>query len=257
MFTTKLLARVVPRALRPRWRRTYAQEGEDIVLNALFGYRRHGIYVDIGAHDPVLWSNTMKLAELGWWGLNIDPRPGMHARFRRHRPRDICLEVAIDTGAGTSQSFWMFDDEPRWNCLAGEMPVNYRDGREFRPDRRIEVPVIGIEEALAQAALPHVDLLNLDIEGGEDFVLRAWPWHRLAPTAICVEIIGMPAAAIAGSALTAFLASRGMVFASQMISSVVYVERDFLARSYPRANSIWRTADAAMSVGDRPGMTVS
>lgn len=239
MLDIKTVTRRVPKFLRPHWRRTYSQEGEDIVLNTLFSYSGQGVYVDIGAHDPLAWSNTKKLAELGWWGLNIDPMPGTAAKFRRHRPRDLCIEAAIDTGGGNDPlSYWMFAEEPRWNCLAAAAPVNTRDGRAFHPTGRIDVPVLTIAEALERAALPRVDLVNLDIEGGEEHILRAWPWHRYVPTAICVEIIGLPAAEIARLPLTGFLAEQGLVFASQLIASVIYVEREFLARSYPKPNSV-------------------
>ena len=238
MLDIKAITRRVPSFLRPNWRRFYSQEGEDIVLNTLFGYQYQGIYVDVGAHHPLAWSNTKKLAEIGWWGLDIDPMPGTAALFRKHRPRDICLEAAIDIGRGEHLSYWMFRDEPRWNCLAASEPVNTRDGQTFRPDTRIEVPTMTIAEALERAKLPRVDLVNLDIEGGEEYILRHWPWDRCRPTAICVEIIGKPAAEVASLPLTRFLAGQGLVFASQLIASVIYVERDFLARAYPKANSV-------------------
>lgn len=237
MIGIKTFARMVPNRIRPAWRRTYSQEGEDIVLNTLFGYTEPGVYVDIGAHDPVLWSNTKKFAELGWWGLNIDPMPGTAERFRRLRPRDICMEAAIDIGAGADLSYWMFDHEPRWNCLATTPPLNFRDGQTFHPSRSIAVPTITIREALERASLPRVDLLNLDIEGGEEYILRHWPWDLHRPRAICVEIIGQPAAEIAALPLTAFLAEQGLVFASQMIASIIYVERAFLFSRYPRPNA--------------------
>jgi hypothetical protein len=238
MLDIKTITRHVPNFLRPKWRRFYSQEGEDIVLNTLFGYEYRGVYVDIGAHDPLAWSNTKKLAEIGWWGLNIDPMPGTAKKFRKHRPRDICLEVAIDIGGKEALHYWIFDNEPRWNCLAPAEPVNARDGQFFRPDRCIDVPTLTIAEALDRAALPRVDLVNLDIEGGEEYILRQWPWECFRPTAICVEIVGKPAVEVARLPLTDFLAERGMVFASQLISSVIYVERAFLQRSYPKPHTV-------------------
>ena len=116
--------------------------------------------------------------------------------------------------------------------------MNTRDGQTFRPDRHITVPTLTIAAALDRAALPRVDLINLDIEGGEDRILCHWPWERFPPTAICVEIIGLPAIAVATHPLTRFLAGHGMVFASQLVSSVIYLERGFLARSLPRANTV-------------------
>jgi hypothetical protein len=96
------------------------------------------------------------------------------------------------------------------------------------------VPIVTIEQALEQAKLECVDLVNIDIEGGEEHILRHWPWARYTPKAICAEVIGKPAAEIAESELTRFLAQQGMVFTSQLVCSVIYLRRDFLASRYPR-----------------------
>jgi FkbM family methyltransferase len=219
--------------LRPRWRRSYSQEGEDMVLANFFGDDFSGIYVDIGAHDPTAWSNTRKLAERGWWGVNIDPRPGLAERFKKQRPRDICMDIAIDIGSSDRLFYWMFADEPRWNCLSPTEPVARKDGRPVHPTSRLEVSVVPIDEALGRVNLERVDLVNIDIEGGEDYILRHWPWDRYTPKAICVEIVGQPAAEIAKSDFTRFLEQKGMVFTSQLICSVIYLERGFLETRYP------------------------
>ncbi|MBT4660564.1 MAG: hypothetical protein HOG73_06280 [Candidatus Marinimicrobia bacterium] len=36
----------------------YSQEGEDILLNRIFGKQRDGFYVDVGSHHPRRFSNT-------------------------------------------------------------------------------------------------------------------------------------------------------------------------------------------------------
>ena len=228
----RAIRRVAPEPIRPAWRRCYSQEGEDMVLVAMFGDAYQGIYVDIGAHDPLRWSNTKKLADRGWWGLNVDPLPGTAERFRKHRPRDVVIQAAIDIGCDDGLAYWMFD-EPRWNCLSPTEPIAYKDGVATRPTSRVTVPVISIEQALDRTGLDRVDLINIDIEGGEEHILRHWPWERYAPKAICVEVVGRPAAEVAEIALTRFLAQRGMVFASQLVCSVIYVEREFLRSCYP------------------------
>ncbi|MBV9247985.1 MAG: FkbM family methyltransferase [Acetobacteraceae bacterium] len=226
--------RLLPRALLPSWRRSYAQEGEDLVLVSFFGDDYQGIYLDIGAHDPFSWSNTKKLVDRGWWGVNIDPRPEAAALFRKYRPCDIFLEMAIDIGSAEPLQYWVFDEEPRWNCLAPSAPINMKDGRPVAPSSHTSVPVISIEDALNRVSLDHIDLVNIDIEGGEEYILRHWPWQRYTPKAICVEIIGEPAAEIASCSLTSFLAEHDMVFTSQLVCSVIYLQRDFLATRYPR-----------------------
>ena len=224
--------RVAPAQIRPTWRRCYSQEGEDMVLVAIFGDSYQGIYVDIGAHHPLRWSNTKKLAERGWWGLDVDPLPGVAEKFRKHRPRDVVIQAAIDIGCHDQLAYWMFD-EPRWNCLSPTEPVAYKDGTPVRPSSHATVPVISSEDALDRAGLDRVDLINIDIEGGEEHILRHWPWERYTPKAICVEVVGKPAAEVAETGLTRFLAQRGMVFASQLVCSVIYVEREFLRGCYP------------------------
>jgi FkbM family methyltransferase len=230
---SRIVSHLVPGVFRPRWRRFYSQEGEDVVLVNFFGDEFRGIYVDIGAHDPIAWSNTKKLADRGWRGLNIDPRPGLAERFRKQRPHDVCLEVAIDIGAKEPVQYWMFDAEPRWNCLSPTEPSALKDGRLVRPSSHHPVPVLSIEEALDRANLDHVDFVNIDIEGGEAHILRHWPWERYLPKAICVDVVGKPAAEVANTALTRFLAEKGLVFTSQLVCSAIYLEREFLETRYP------------------------
>jgi len=204
-----------------------------MVLVYLFGDDFKGVYVDVGAHDPVAWSNTKKLAERGWWGLNIDPLPGSAERFRKKRPHDIFVQAAVDIGSNEELRYWMFDAEPRWNCLSPTEPVAQKDGVPVRASSNIVVPIIRIEDAVRQARLERVDLINIDIEGGEGYILRHWPWDRFTPKVICVEVVGKPAAEIATSELTRFLGEKGLVFTSQLINSVIYVERNFLRSCYP------------------------
>ena len=56
--------------------RSYSQEGEDMILRRIFGDKRLGFYVDVGAHDPRRFSNTYYFYKRGWRGINIEPRPG-------------------------------------------------------------------------------------------------------------------------------------------------------------------------------------
>jgi hypothetical protein len=74
---------------------SYAQEGEDMVLRRIFEDQPLGFYVDVGAHHPVRFSTTYFFYRRGCRGINIDATPGSMDAFRRLRPRDINLEVAI------------------------------------------------------------------------------------------------------------------------------------------------------------------
>jgi hypothetical protein len=38
---------------------SYSQEGEDILLSKIFGHKKSGFYVNIGAHHPKRFSNDI------------------------------------------------------------------------------------------------------------------------------------------------------------------------------------------------------
>lgn len=50
----------------------YAAENEGIYLYKYFHNVNDGYYVDIGAYDAIILSNTLNLMSLGWTGINID-----------------------------------------------------------------------------------------------------------------------------------------------------------------------------------------
>src|SRR5690349_18351333 len=85
------------------WRRSYSQEGEDMVLRRVFEHKAHGFYVDVGAHHPMRFSNTYFFYRRGWRGINIDARPGSKREFDRARPRDINVECGVAQVAGASK----------------------------------------------------------------------------------------------------------------------------------------------------------
>src|SRR6185312_12734233 len=80
--------------------KSYSQFGEDIVVQSLLRNVKDGIYVDVGAFDPVLYSNTYHFYKKGWHGLVIDPNPELTKRYAFLRPRDIFINCGISDKNG-------------------------------------------------------------------------------------------------------------------------------------------------------------
>ena len=57
---------------------SYAQNGEDVVLDRAFAGIRDGFYVDAGASHPVMDSVTKHFYDLGWSGVNVEPLSREH-----------------------------------------------------------------------------------------------------------------------------------------------------------------------------------
>jgi len=169
--------------------RTYfAQEGEDVLLSHLFADTSKGVYVDVGAHDPVAWSTSHALYRRGWSGINIDPRAGTKERFDRARPRDINLEIAVDQEEKTLP-FFEFDPAGVSTFSNDAAERNLRMG--FRPLGSRMIQCLPLRQVFARHAgrFPCVDYLNIDVEGMELAVLKSNDWDKHRPSVVTVEMI--------------------------------------------------------------------
>lgn len=110
----------------------WSWEGEDILARKVmidrFGITK-GFYVDVGAHHPFNLSNTALLHSEGWHGINIDATPGSMQEFRKHRPEDINLEIAIAPEHG-DREFIQFRDNPGLNGFLSPESVVHRSGED-------------------------------------------------------------------------------------------------------------------------------
>lgn len=181
------------RALSPNaWStRSFAQEGEDLVLARHFGGQRDGFYVEVGSHHPFRFSNTYLFYRRGWRGLCIDPLPGTARQFRRSRPRDIALEIGVSREPSTLR-YHMFN-EPALNTFDSALAAE-RDGTKgyhVLEIREVETqPLRAILARHLPAGLGAIDLLSIDVEGLDLEVLKSNDWTRWRPRAVVVECLG-------------------------------------------------------------------
>ena len=68
---------------------SFSSAGEDMILRHILGSdKMSGFYVDVGAYDPVTYSNTYHLYNRGWRGINIDIVADRIEKFDKYRPED-------------------------------------------------------------------------------------------------------------------------------------------------------------------------
>jgi hypothetical protein len=138
----------------------------------------HGLkYLELGAYDPYLLSNTATLRDsFQWTGLSVDPNPAVLDKFKLAQLEDSFLGAGVAGVAG--------DDSKEILIRNGAMSQTQRTtGRESSKDE--EVSLIGIKEIVSNLA--SVDYLSIDIEGGEPEVLVEFPFERVKPLVITVE----------------------------------------------------------------------
>jgi len=168
---------------------SYAQEGEDVILQRLLENQGQGFYVDVGAHHPKRFSNTYLLYRRGWSGVNIDATPGSMRAFRQHRPRDINLEIAIAATSATL-TFYIFD-EPALNTFDERLAQERNATTPFRIVAEKRILTRPLRDILSEHLPPNqpIDILSIDVEGFDLDVLRSNDWERFRPRYALVECL--------------------------------------------------------------------
>lgn len=193
----------------PSFYLSHSQFGEDMVVRAIFGDRRHGTFVDLGAHHPVYFSNTYHFYRKGWRGLNVDALPGSMELFKLLRPYDINVEAALAPHPGQTLTYFLFD-QPAYNTLdpqTAEMLV--RDQRAKLVERQALVCTTLVECLGKNLGSQHIDLMTIDLEGLDEAILRSNDWTRYRPDVLILERHGLRLDAVVDDSLIRFLSGLG------------------------------------------------
>lgn len=209
--------------LPPKARRSFAQEGEDMILERLLDGVTRGAYVDVGAHHPTRFSNTYHFYRRGWSGMNIDAMPGSMGAFRKLRPRDINLEVGISATHGFT-SFNLFN-EPALNSFDEELSFSrHQSPNQYKIIGKRTIETHPLKDVLDKhwPADRHIDFMSIDTEGLDLEVLQSNDWQRYRPGLLIVELLDCPLTELSGHPISQFVASHGYHPKSKALNSVIF-----------------------------------
>jgi len=202
--------------------RSYAQEGEDLVLRRLFDGTDVGFYVEVGCHHPFRFSNTYLFYKRGWQGICIDPLPGTARAFGRWRPRDITLELGVSAQPSTL-TYFMFD-EPAVNTFDAAAAQRVLGTYRLLEQRPVPTePLARILEKNLPSSVSRIDFFSIDVEGLDLEVLRSNDWTRFAPRAVIAECLYSDLASLQENEVVRFLAGVGYTPYAKTGQSIVFV----------------------------------
>jgi FkbM family methyltransferase len=172
--------------VRPALLGSYSQFGEDLEIERLLGGKKEGFYVDVGANDPDIISNTKRFYKKGWKGINIEPNSANFKKFVLKRPRDINLNIGIGPAPG-DMDFYLFDPH-ELSTFSGQEAQKYENmGYRLVEKKKVRVePLFAVLER--HAAEKGIDFLSVDAEGFDLEVLKSGDWIKFRPKIVCVEI---------------------------------------------------------------------
>ncbi len=166
---------------------SYAQEGEDLIIDKLLKYKKSGFYIDIGAHHPLKYSNTFIFYKRGWNGINVDAMPDCMKEFEKLRPRDKNLQAAISNN-NSEETFYIFN-EPALNTLNAEEAKSRDKKNVCKIVKEIKLKTIKLSEILDTQLSENqeIDFLSIDTEGNDLNVLKSNNWEKYKPKLVLVE----------------------------------------------------------------------
>jgi FkbM family methyltransferase len=163
---------------------SYAQNGEDLIIDGLLRPGASGRYVDVGCNHPIQRSNTYRLYQRGWTGLAIDANLAFATEFAKLRPNDRFINVCVSdletdatlriyrdhllSSLGSKKAF----DSPTQYALESEQTVRTRT----------------LNDILASCNFaPQFELLSIDAEFHDLEVLRSIDLALYKPELIVIE----------------------------------------------------------------------
>lgn len=162
---------------------SFAQAGEDLVLQRIFLGCRKGCYVDVGAFHPYRFSNTYLFYLQGWRGINIEPRPGSKKIFDSVRPEDINLEIGV-AGKSAEMDYRMFAENTLNRLQFDNLQHNGEETCEVVKVRVEPLSAI-LQQHLGSTAT--IDFITIDTEGAELEVLLSNNWSDYRMKVVLLE----------------------------------------------------------------------
>lgn len=140
----------------------YSQAGQDEWVADVFGYKRGGYYLDVGAYDGVDISNTLFFERhLGWSGMCIEALPRAYDQLCANR-NSTNLNIAITDYNG--------------KCFINDNSSMSQVSKDYTG---IEVECRTLESVLLEYQAPlYIDYLSIDIEGNEYMALKNFNFDK-------------------------------------------------------------------------------
>lgn len=156
--------------------RSPSQLGQDLWVLECTGFKRGGFFVEFGATDGILLSNTLLLErEFGWSGICVEPNPEYFQQLRTNRScvvDDACI-------SGTSGQEVEFILAAEYGGIAEYANSDqHAERREaYRKDARVvRLTTISLNDLLIRCDAPRdIDYVSIDTEGSEYEILSTFP----------------------------------------------------------------------------------
>ena len=165
-----------------------SQFNEEKNILDLFESNFKGTYVDIGCFHPTKYSNTRKMYNLGWSGLNIDLNPITIELFNFKRPKDINICAALSNKIKKTK-LYIHHDLSSQNTLSDNHVSWMKKNFGLNKLKTKIIKTNRLDKILKKFKISNIDFLNIDIEGLELEVMSTLNLNKFNIKVICIELL--------------------------------------------------------------------
>ena len=168
----------------------YSQHYEELIIRDFFNDRKGGIFVDVGCSHYKDLSTTYYLEEhLGWSGIAIDALAEYAIGYIDHRPNTRFFNFIVTSYSGGIESFYRSINAKIFSSTSENMAKG-RSKYFGRPTecQVVYVPTITLTDLLEKNGISKIDLLSMDIQGGEVKALSGFNIEQFKPKLVCIEV---------------------------------------------------------------------
>jgi len=212
---------------------SYSLNAVDLIIDYIFKNKNNGFYLDVGSQHPISNNNTYLLFKRGWCGINIDLDKKNIDLFNTARPNDINLNLAISSDVAEKKLYFYHDKSPI-NTL--DKVVSDFQTATIKEIKTIKTTTLDI--TLQSLKLNNkIDYMNLDIEGHEMEIFKAFDLSLYKPSVISVEFLDLnmkylefknnDLQRIVNSDLYKHLLNNNYHFVNWLHGDLIFVHRDF------------------------------
>ena len=173
--------------------------------------KNKGTYLEAGAFDGIIQSNTYFLEKLGWTGILVEPSFNNYLKCILNRPNSISINCALVSYEDfQNETFIVGDfDSDIMSSISGSRRALMRKEKYKRTISKLKLPqtylidfykqrrkvenklpayTLPLSELLERINYENIDFLSLDVEGYEYQALKGINFKEHKPKLILVEI---------------------------------------------------------------------
>lgn len=209
---------------KKKYNKSYAQSGEDLILNTIFNKVKKGTYIDVGACDPFFQSNTYFFYERGWSGINIDANEDSIKKLNHKRKRDKNILAFIHNVEKDIDYYFYQNPAYNGNTYNNNLPSKLIKTKKMK--------TLTLDKILQLEKFEQINFLSIDTEGNELNVLNSINLKKIRPQAIIIESFNTDIKNEIQTDITRFLLNNEYTLMCKTVTNCIYVSNEFLKERF-------------------------